>query len=134
MRNFLLTFFAAVLCAVSMLAAPAVAINGKLPGAFTINSDGDQVYFSQGNLQATTSNYGVSWTWSFAENQWDYVGNATANTAIDGNGSVSTDGVPQQHIMESTAARIMMIILETLLTGEPMPSPTAVTPPMLGVL
>ena len=86
----LFTFFAALLCATTAWAD--VAVNGKLPGAFTINSDGDQVYFSQGNLLATTTDLGSSWTWSFAENQWDYIGNAAANTAINGNGTVSTNG------------------------------------------
>ena len=43
---------------------------GAICGKFSINQNGDQVYFSQGNLQyqASTS------TWRFAENQWDYVG------------------------------------------------------------
>ncbi len=64
------------------------------PGKFTINSSGDQVYFSQGNLQATTTDGGTNWTWAFAEHQWDYVGNATAtaNTSINGNGTVSANG------------------------------------------
>ncbi|MBQ3753665.1 MAG: hypothetical protein II864_08985 [Prevotella sp.] len=61
-----------------------------LGGAFTINSSGDKVRFSKGNLQATTSNGGSTWTWAFATNQWDCIGNATANTTINGNGSVST--------------------------------------------
>ena len=52
----LLTLLAAVVCATSMEAAPAVAVNGKLPGAFTINAGGGQVWFSQGNLHATTTN------------------------------------------------------------------------------
>ena len=45
---------------------PTGAINGK----FTINANGDQVYFSQGNLQyqASTS------TWRFADKQYDYSG------------------------------------------------------------
>ena len=50
---------------------PTGAINGK----FTINSNGDQVCFSQGNLQYQASTD----TWRFAENQWDYVGEANAN-------------------------------------------------------
>ena len=37
---------------------------------FTINEAGDQVYFSQGNLQYQASTN----TWRFAEHQWDYVG------------------------------------------------------------
>lgn len=39
-------------------------------GKFTVNANGDQVVFSQGNLQyQATSN-----TWRFADNQWDYMG------------------------------------------------------------
>ena len=48
---------------------PTGAINGK----FSINNSGDQVYFSQGNLQYQASTN----TWRFAENQWDYVGTQT---------------------------------------------------------
>ena len=66
--------------------APSGAINGK----FTINDSGDQVYFSQGNLQATYN--GSSWSWAFATNQWDYIGNNTANNKINGNGTVSENG------------------------------------------
>jgi len=63
-----------------------------VPGKFSVNADGDQIYFSQGNLQATTSDHGANWTWSFATNQWDYIGNAEANTSINGDGTVSTNG------------------------------------------
>ncbi|MCR5050946.1 MAG: hypothetical protein K6A36_07685 [Paludibacteraceae bacterium] len=63
---------------------------GALAGKFTINADGDQIQFSQGNLQAT--NNGGTWTWSFAEHQYDYIGNAAANTSINGNGTVSANG------------------------------------------
>ena len=45
---------------------------GALAGQFSINADGDKVYFSQGNLQATYD--GSAWTWAFAEHQWDYIG------------------------------------------------------------
>ena len=48
---------------------------GAINGMFTINSDGDQVYFSQGNLQYQASTN----TWKFAENQYDYVGTANRN-------------------------------------------------------
>ena len=51
----------------------------------------NQVYFSKGNLQATYN--GSSWTWAFAANQWDYVGNAAGNTSINGNGTVSANNV-----------------------------------------
>ena len=59
---------------------------------FTINAAGDKVQFAQGNLQATTTDLGVNWTWTLAANQWDYVGNATANNRINGNGTVSQNG------------------------------------------
>lgn len=45
-------------------------VEGALIGKFTVNADGDQVCFSQGNLQYQASTH----TWRFAENQWDYVG------------------------------------------------------------
>ena len=48
---------------------------GTLNGVFTINENGDQVQFSQGNLQYQASTN----TWRFAENQWDYVGSDNAN-------------------------------------------------------
>ena len=51
---------------------------GALPGKFQINSSGTQVYFSQGNLRATYNS--STWTWSFAENQWDYIGDGGSNT------------------------------------------------------
>ena len=73
---------------------PAGAIRGK----FTINADGEQVYFSQGNLQAVCTSADdnnttqETFTWQFAANQWDCVGNNAANNSINGNGSVSSAG------------------------------------------
>lgn len=51
-----------------------------LSGKFTIDKYGHKVSFSRGNLQATYN--GTSYTWGFAENQYDYVGNAAGNTTI----------------------------------------------------
>lgn len=65
-------------------------IPGALSGLFSVNASNDLVYFSQGNLQATFD--GSSWSWAFATSQYDYVGDNTANTAIDENGSVSIFG------------------------------------------
>lgn len=73
---------------------------GALSGKFTINDSGDKVYFSQGNLQAVcTSADGdgstpETWTWQFATNQWDNVGNVAPNTneSFDGENSVTTAG------------------------------------------
>ena len=49
-----------------------------------------KVIFAPGNLQATTSDGGSSWTWHFAEHQYDYIGNAAANNAINGKGIISS--------------------------------------------
>lgn len=48
---------------------------GSKSGLFTVNANGDQVRFSQGNLQYQAS----TGTWRFAENQWDYVGTHSHN-------------------------------------------------------
>lgn len=47
---------------------------------FTANSSGLKVAFSKGNLQATYN--GSTWTWAFAEHQYDYIGNASGNTKV----------------------------------------------------
>ena len=60
-------------CTVNVLPA------GALAGVFSVSAT-DQVQFSQGNLQATYD--GTNWTWSFAANQWDYIGNAAGNTKV----------------------------------------------------
>ena len=61
-----------------------------ISGKFSVSAT-KQVYFSKGNLQATYNNN--AWSWGFAPNQWNHVGNNSANTNITGNGSVSTEGV-----------------------------------------
>ena len=71
---------------------------GAICGLFTV--DGKQVYFSPGNLQATTSDRGAHWTWAFAANQWDKIGGKdqsgsgtpTGNNYINGNGTLSENG------------------------------------------
>ena len=78
-------------CSVSQNNAPTGAINGK----FTINDNGDQVYFSQGNLQYQASTN----TWRFAENQWDYVG--TQNPP-NGNSSGGTVSGSDNYLISST--------------------------------
>ena len=59
--------------------APTGAINGK----FTINADGDQVYFSQGNLQYIGS--ASTPYWKFADNQWDVLGTTTGQNSSSQN-------------------------------------------------
>lgn len=48
---------------------PVVVPEGAINGLFTINENGDQVYFSKGNLQYTISTH----IWSFMEHQYDKV-------------------------------------------------------------
>ena len=58
--------FCLALCATTALWA------AFTPAAFTVSAEGKQIYFSQGNLQYTQSTA----TWSFAENQYDMIGEA----------------------------------------------------------
>ena len=62
-----------------------------LSGVFSVSAT-KKVKFSRGNLQATTTDNGTTWTWAFAEHQWDCIGDAAANTSITGNGTVSPNG------------------------------------------
>ena len=54
---------------------PAV-LEGALAGKFTINANGDQVNFSQGNLQYVG-------TWQFAPHQWDCFGDSQSDNHRD---------------------------------------------------
>jgi len=60
---------------------------GAINGLFTINANGDQVYFSQGNLQYQAS----SNTWHFAENQYDLIITPEDMTSIDNYGNYYAD-------------------------------------------
>ncbi len=63
--------------------APTTPPTGAINGNFSINSNGDQVYFSQGNLQyigSATTPY-----WKFAEHQWDVLGTTTGQNSSDEN-------------------------------------------------
>lgn len=68
-------------------------ITAALP-VYSFSVGSRRVIFAPGNLQATTSNLGVTWTWHFAANQWDFMGNKTgsSNIKINGNGTVSANG------------------------------------------
>ena len=61
---------------------------GAINGLFTINADGDQVYFSQGNLQYQASTN----IWRFAENQWDCVGAGNSNISSNYDGWIDLFG------------------------------------------
>ena len=56
---------------------------GAICGKFTINSNGNQVYFSQGNLQYIGS--AATPYWKFADNQWDFLGATTGQNSSDQN-------------------------------------------------
>ena len=56
---------------------------GIINGAFTVNANGDQVYFSQGNLQYIGS--AAAPYWKFADHQWDYLGTTTGQNSSDEN-------------------------------------------------
>ena len=58
---------------------------GAINGLFTINDNGDQVYFSQGNLQYQAS----TGTWRFAENQWDFVGTQNPPNGYPSGGTIN---------------------------------------------
>lgn len=56
---------------------------GAIKGLFTINNNGDQVYFSKGNLQYIGS---VSTPyWKFADNQWEILGTTTGQNSTSQN-------------------------------------------------
>ncbi len=68
--------FITVLCCAGL----ANATEGALPGAFTINENGDKIQFSKGNLQYNamlgthvTADGTAQGTWRFAENQWETI-------------------------------------------------------------
>ena len=52
---------------------------GSKGSLFTINENGDQVWFSQGNMQYQASTN----TWRFAEHQYDFVGDATLGNVYE---------------------------------------------------
>ena len=66
-----LLYIIALLLMVMQGAWATVAVNGKLPGAFSVSAT-KQVWFSQGNLQHSGAN--ATGTWSFAANQYDRYG------------------------------------------------------------
>ena len=68
---------------------------GAINGLFTINENGDQVYFSQGNLQYQASTN----TWRFAEHQWNLVGGHFYEGEI---GNVYENGVKCDNMLVSS--------------------------------
>jgi len=60
------------------MAKQATVPEGAISGQFTINSSGDKVYFSKGNLQLSAAN-----TWKFADSQWSCFGNSQSDNHRD---------------------------------------------------
>lgn len=84
----------------SSLAVTAATITDTKGGLFSINGTDriptKMVRFSKGNLQYQADNGNGSSTWRFAENQWDYVGDATNGNVYvsevkSNNASISSD-------------------------------------------
>ena len=73
-------------------------LKGVLSGTFSVSAS-EKVHFSKGNLQATYN--GSGYDWSFAANQYAYIGNSSGNKTIknQSNGNVvdlfgwSTDAI-----------------------------------------
>lgn len=77
---------------------PASIVEGTLSGTFSIGNN-RHVYFSQGNLQyTTTGTHAVAGggtapgTWRFAEHQWDAIGVANSNTSSSYSGWIDLFG------------------------------------------
>ncbi len=64
-----------------------LAIEGALSGKFTTNAQGDQVSFSQGNLQYQASTD----TWRFATNQYDFIGDDTNGNVYENNAKCNNE-------------------------------------------
>lgn len=79
--NLLLTVVALSLATSQLWADKPYVDNGKLPGAFTINSNCDMVYFSQGNLQYIGS--AATPYWQFASAQYETLGDAQYSAATN---------------------------------------------------
>ncbi len=88
MKIHLLSLFALLLTMVQGAWADDKADYGVLNGEFSVSAV-KKVHFSRGNLRAYYHSAGV-WAWSFATNQYDYVGKADGNTLISGNGTLSS--------------------------------------------
>ncbi|MCR5050912.1 MAG: hypothetical protein K6A36_07500 [Paludibacteraceae bacterium] len=65
------------LCALCAAVLTANATEGALSGLFSVNEDGKQIQFSQGNLQYHCTNH----VWQFAEHQYDII-DSVSNSSI----------------------------------------------------
>ena len=84
MRKKIFTFLLALVTSVGL----SWATEGALSGAFAINSNGDQIVFSKGNLQYHCTNH----VWQFATNQYDMIGGDNANISDSYDGWIDLFG------------------------------------------
>ena len=87
-RAFRAALLTLLLCVAGVTNLKAQAPQGAINGVFTINENGDRVYFSQGNLQYQASTD----TWRFAEHQCDYTGNDNENISQSYDGWIDLFG------------------------------------------
>lgn len=73
-------------------------------GAFTINSSGDQVVFSRGNLQYAylASTDRAADTWRLAKHQYDFVGGQIHTTSVRHGNVVYEEGVDNTDLSDNT--------------------------------
>ena len=86
-----------IIVALCTFSASSYAVEGALKGKFTVNANGDQVVFSQGNLQY---HIGTK-TFRFAENQWNYVGKIVREWDTDTYGNIYENGVKCHNDLEA---------------------------------
>ena len=77
----LFSLLAVLTCTATMWATQPGTVDGKMPALFTVNEYGDQVQFSQGNLQYIGS--AATPYWKFADNQYDIIGTSQATDAVN---------------------------------------------------
>ncbi len=74
----------------------AIAVDGKLPGAFSVSAT-KQVWFSQGNLQYQANSTGATeapytGVWRFAANQYEAIGSGNSNVSASYDGWIDSFG------------------------------------------
>ena len=93
-QKILMTF--ALLLAIAQGAWGAIAVDGKLPGAFSVSAT-KQVWFSQGNLQYQANSTGAAsapytGVWRFATNQYEAIGSGNSNVSASYDGWIDSFG------------------------------------------
>ncbi len=74
----------------------AIAVDGKLPGAFSVSAT-KQIWFSQGNLQYQANSTGATeapytGVWRFATNQYEAIGSGNSNVSASYDGWIDSFG------------------------------------------